>query len=100
MLSSYRARRYTGCDLMKLQALFEHAIQAGIDADPRGRKQVEKLLQKAKNRGKKLEDDDRKFFDEERTWNPYGDSRIINGTGKEEVKTLMVGIDIETPEIL
>ena len=43
---------------------------------------------------------DKELFDEERTWNPYSDSRIINGSGNEEVKTLMVGVDIETPEVL
>ena len=40
------------------------------------------------------------LFDEERTWNPFGDSRIINGTGEEEFTSIAVGIDIETPELL
>lgn len=85
---------------MKLKKLFERAVSHGIDADARGRKGIEKILKKQKDRFKKLDDKEKEYFDEERTWNPYADSRIINGTGDEEVKVLMVGIDIETPEVL
>jgi len=85
---------------MKLKELFRHVIQTGIEADPRGKKNIEKALKKVQERRKKLEGKDAKFFDEERTWNPFSDSRIINGTGEEDVKRVMVGIDIETPEVL
>jgi hypothetical protein len=85
---------------MKLKKLFHSAVQHGIDADPRGRKTVEKLLRKQKEKARKLEGKEKELFDEERLWNPYTDSRIISGTGEEEVKTLMVGIDIETEEVL
>lgn len=85
---------------MQLKTLFERSIQYGIDADPRGRKEVERQLKRAADKAKKLKDKDKEYFDEERTWNPYPDCRIINGTGKEDVKHLMVGIDIETPEVL
>ena len=85
---------------MKLQTLFEIAIKEGMRADPRGQKQIDKILDKYKKQEKKLDKDEKLFFDKERKWNPYGDTRIMNGTGEEEVKTLMVGIDIETPEIL
>jgi hypothetical protein len=85
---------------MKLQALYERAIQIGIDADPRGRKAIEKLLKKKLDAFKKLEKDEKEFADEERTWNPFSDSRIINGTGDEEIRRIAVGIDIESPELL
>lgn len=85
---------------MKLKKLFASAIQHGIDADPRGRKDIEKMLKKTADHGKKLEGTEKELFDEERTWNPYGDSRIINGTGEEEVQRLMIGIDIEAQEML
>ena len=85
---------------MKLQTIFELMIQAGMKADPRGQKQINKILDKYKKKEKKLDKDEKLFFDKERKWNPYGDTRIMNGTGKEEIKTLMVGIDINTPEIL
>ncbi len=86
--------------LMKLKKLFEKSVEHGIDADIRGRKYLEKQLKKEADRQKKLEGKEKMYADFERTWNPYADSRIINGTGEEDVKTLMVGIDIETQEVL
>lgn len=71
-----------------------------MEADPRGEASLQKMLKKQADRYQKLEGNEKHLFDQERTWNPYSDSRIINGTGDEEVTRLMVGIDIETPEIL
>ncbi len=85
---------------MKLSSLFKHAIDFGIAADPRGKAAIEKMLKKQKDRQKKLEGKEKELFDEERTWNPYSDSRIINGSGDEDVTHLMVGVDIETPEVI
>src|SRR4051812_16276201 len=85
---------------MKLKDFFAHAVDIGMEADVRGKKNLEKLLQKQKDRYKKLEGKEKELFDEERTWNPYMDSRIINGNGNEDIQVLMVGIDIETPEII
>lgn len=85
---------------MKLKKLFQSCIDHGIDSDPRGRKYIEKLLKKQAEKFKKLEGKEKELFDEERTWNPYGDCRVLNGTGEEEVKTLMIGIDFETQEVL
>ena len=85
---------------MKLQKLFRRAVEIGIEADPRGKKHIEKMLKKIKEKGAKLEGVEKELFDHERTWNPYSDSRIINGTGEEEVTRLMVGIDCETQEML
>lgn len=85
---------------MKLSKLYKRTIEIGMEADVRGKKQLEKMLKKHADRYKKLEGREKEMFDEERTWNPYSDSRIINGTGDEEVQRLMIGIDIETPEML
>lgn len=85
---------------MKLRALYKRTIEIGIEADPREKSLIQKTLKKQADRLKKLDGDEKDFFDEERTWNPYSDSRILHGTGNEEVRSVMVGIDIETPEIL
>ncbi len=85
---------------MKLNALFRRAVEIGMDADPRSKKELEKILKKQAERAKKLTGKEMDLFDDERTWNPYGDSRIIAGTGEEEVQNLMIGIDVETPELL
>ncbi len=85
---------------MKLNKLFQKIVEYGIVADPRSKKEIEKALKKYKTRQKKLSKKETELFDEERLWNPFADTRIYNGTGKEEVKSIIVGIDVETPELL
>lgn len=85
---------------MKLKKLFSRAIEIGIAADPRGKKTIDKLLRKQKEKYDKLDAKEKEYFDAERLWNPFSDSRIIAGTGEEDVQRVMVGIDIETPEVL
>lgn len=85
---------------MKLSKLYKRTIEIGMEADVRGKKRLDTILKKQADRYKKLEGKEKDMADEERTWNPYSDSRIINGTGDEEVQRLMIGIDIETAEIL
>lgn len=85
---------------MKLNTLFRRAVDHGIAADPRGKEAVTKLLKKEKKNYDKLQGKEKELFDQERLWNPFADSRILHGAGTEEVQRLMVGIDIETAEIL
>lgn len=85
---------------MKLEKLFKRAVEIGMQADVRDKKHFDKYFKRQKDQKKKLSGWREKIFDDERTWNPYPDCRVINGTGKEEVKVLMVGIDIETPEVV
>ncbi|MBU0458242.1 NGG1p interacting factor NIF3 [Patescibacteria group bacterium] len=85
---------------MKLSKLFTRLIEHGITADPRSKKEIEKLLKKQKDKQKKLSKKEQELFDEERLWNPYSDTRICYGTGDEEIKSIIVGIDVETPEFL
>ena len=85
---------------MKLTKLFHSAVQHGIDADPRGKPYIQKILKRHKDRKEKLEGKEKEWFDDERTWNPYSDSRVINGTGEEDVQRLMVCIDGEIQEML
>ncbi|MBI1934450.1 NGG1p interacting factor NIF3, partial [Candidatus Peregrinibacteria bacterium] len=67
---------------MKLKTFFQHAVEIGISADPRGKALVAKMLRKERERQKKLEGKEKELADPERTWNPYADSRIIAGTGE------------------
>ncbi len=85
---------------MKLETLFRRAVELGMQADIRDKKSFDRQFAKIKEKAKKLDGWQKEMFDEERTWNPFPDCRIINGTGEEEVKTLMVGVDIETAEVL
>ncbi|MCX8027818.1 MAG: NGG1p interacting factor NIF3 [Thermodesulfovibrionales bacterium] len=85
---------------MKLLDFYRKAIQTAIDNDPRGIDEVNRQLQQKKKEYEKLDDKEKEFFDLESLSNPYSDSRIIYGSGDEEIKTLMVGIDIDTAEIV
>lgn len=85
---------------MKLEELYRKAIETGIENDPRGKDAVLKALEESKKDFDELKDDEKEFFDREALKNPYSDSRILNGTGQEEVGSALVGIDIEVGEIL
>lgn len=85
---------------MNLKQMYEFFIQAGIDNDPRGKVEVEIKLKEKNEEYKKLDKQEKSDYDVDLLTNPYADSRIIFGTGNEEIKTIMVGIDVETPELL
>jgi putative NIF3 family GTP cyclohydrolase 1 type 2 len=85
---------------VKLRELYERAIDAGINTDPRGRTTVEAELQEARKAYEELKPEDKFTFDLERLNNPYADSRILHGEHDGEVRTILAGIDMETPEIL
>lgn len=85
---------------MKLREFFDWAIEAGMHADPRGREAVERDLQDIKQSYDELKPEDRADFDLDRLVNPYADSRILSGDPDRPVNRVLVGIDIETPELL
>lgn len=85
---------------MNLQEFFSQAIQAGIDADPRGREVVEQELREVRRCYDELKEDEKTNFDAEKFENPYADSRILHGSPSSEVKKILAGIDIEAGELL
>jgi len=85
---------------MRIQDIFHLAIQMGKQADLRGKEQVEKVLERKKQAFAKLDDKAKEEFDKEALENPYLDSRILNVAQDKEIKKIMVGIDMEGPEIL
>lgn len=85
---------------MQLKKIYETFIATGIDADPRGKKKVLKSLEKQKETHREMKEEEREFFDKETLTNPYADTRILHGTGKEEIRTALVGIDMDVAEIL
>lgn len=85
---------------MTLKELYNKAISTGIENDPRGKDAVSKELEARKKDFEKLKEDEKEFFDKETLNNPYADSRILNGTGEEKIKSALVGIDIEVGEAL
>ncbi|ACI20281.1 hypothetical protein [Thermodesulfovibrio yellowstonii] len=85
---------------MKLIELYKKAIQTGIENDPRGKEEVLKELEKRKKDYEGIPDKKKEFFDTESLENPYSDSRILFGTGDEEIKTIIAGIDMEVGELV
>ncbi|MGB9715914.1 MAG: NGG1p interacting factor NIF3 [Thermodesulfovibrionales bacterium] len=85
---------------MKLRDIYRRAIEIGFENDPRGRDVIEKDLERRRKDFDELKPEDKEFFDQESLKNPYYDSRILYGTGEEEIKSILVGIDIEVGEVL
>lgn len=85
---------------MKLKELYESVIANGTGADPRGKKAVLKELEKRNKVYKDMKKEEKEFFDTESLVNPYADTRILHGTGNEEIETVIVGIDMEAAELL
>jgi len=85
---------------MKIEEIYNLAINKGIEADFRGKEGVEKLLERRKEKYEKLSEKEKEEFDLESFENPYLDSRVLNITEDKEIKKILVGIDIEPAEIL
>lgn len=85
---------------MNVQQIFELGIKMAIDADPRGKKGVQKYLDRIKQEYEDLHQKEKMFFDKEKLTNPYPDSFIHVNDGRKEVKRILAGIDIGGSEIL
>lgn len=88
---------------MKLYEAYELAIRTGMEADPRPRDEVDKVLEDAEEAYGKLPEDRRELFDPERLWNPYTDSRfsVMADEAREiEAERMMWGIDIGPAEVI
>lgn len=84
---------------MKVRELYEKAIEVGRANDPRDADGIAKFLEKERRQYERDGARD-EIFDTERLTNPYPDTRILNGPDDAEIKTMMVGVDLETPELL
>lgn len=85
---------------MKLIDIYKLAIRKGIEKDPRTRREINEELANARKEFRKSKGPDRRAFDKERLTNPYADTRILYGDLNTNIRTVMVGIDMEGPEIL
>lgn len=85
---------------MKLGKIYELFIKEGIACDPRGKNKITKLLSQKRKEYRVLNKEEKKVFDLDNLKNPFADSRILYGNLDREIKTILVGIDIDAPEIL
>ena len=85
---------------MRLKDIYSIAVEKGIQKDPRNSSEIKSALEKARKEYRKSKGADRKAFDTERLRNPYADTRILYGDPDRDIRTIMVGIDMEGPELL
>jgi len=86
--------------LMNIREIYELFVDLGMKNDPRGWDKVQEILERTRKDYEKLSDKEKEKFDLEKLRNPYADTRILNGDSNKEVKRVLVGIDIDTSEIL
>ncbi len=85
---------------MKLGELYEFVIRKGLENDPRTPREIREELTKRRKEYSALKGRDRSAYDKEKLRHPYVDTRILYGDPRMDVRTVMVGIDVEGPELL
>lgn len=85
---------------MKLEKLYRKAIKIGTQNDLRGKEEIKKTLDEEKEKFKKLKDDEAEYYDKDRLFNPFSDTRVLNGDLNKDIKKVIVGIDMQVGEIL
>jgi len=85
---------------MKLEKLYKRAVETGIQNDLRGKEEIKKILKEEKEKYKKLKEEEVEYYDKDRLFNPFSDTRVLNGDLNINVKKVIVGIDMEIGEIL
>lgn len=85
---------------MKLSEMLEVAVQMGIENDPRGKEEIEKQLQRVREKFEKMTEEEKEYFDLESLTNPYPDTKILVGDNDMEVNRILTGIDLEVGEVM
>ena len=85
---------------MQLIKLYRNIVEIGIKNDPRPHSVVKAYLGSVKKEYDKLSAKEKELFDKERLVNPYADTRVLHGKDSAEIKTIFIGVDMETPELL
>ena len=85
---------------MKFEKLYKRAVETGIQNDLREKEEIKKILKEEKEKYKKLKEEEIEYYDKDRLFNPYSDTRVLNGDLNINVKKVIVGIDMEIGEIL
>lgn len=83
-----------------IKNIFHLAISMGIEHDPRSKKEVERYIQDCRDEYKALSSEEKKYYNTEYLEHPYHDSMIYHGNPDQKVQKIIVGIDVEWPEIL
>jgi putative NIF3 family GTP cyclohydrolase 1 type 2 len=85
---------------MKLGRLYELIVKRGMEKDPRTAAQIRDDIARKRREYLKAKGPDKAAFDKESLKNPYADTRILYGDPETEVRVVMVGVDMEAPELI
>ena len=85
---------------MKLKEIYNRTVKAGIEADVRSKTDIENILKEQNKDYNKLSDKQKQAFDIESLSNPFADTRILNGNPGADIKSMIIGIDVEGPELV
>ncbi len=85
---------------MKFKHIYESAIKMGLKNDPRSKSDIKRVLSENRKEYNKLSAMRKNAFDKERLRHPYDDTRMLYGGPLTEIRTIMIGIDMEAPELL
>jgi putative NIF3 family GTP cyclohydrolase 1 type 2 len=85
---------------MKFREIYELVVQKGIAADLRGEAEIARLLDRTRKEYEEMKESDKAEFDQERLSNPFNDTRMLYGDENLEIKSALVGIDMEATEVL
>lgn len=86
--------------MMTLKQIYNLAISEGMRHDLRGPARVREILKRIKEKYDKLSQEKKEEFDADRLVNPYADTRIYFGNPDAKIKKVLVGIDIDTGEVM
>lgn len=85
---------------MKLEKLYKKVVEIGIVNDLRSNDEITKILKEEKDKFEKMKEEEAEYYDKDRLFNPFSDTRILNGDMNINVKNLIVGIDMQVGELL
>ena len=85
---------------MKFKDIYEFVVKKGLERDPRSKSEVRKALAETRKEYNKLPARRKRTFDRERLRHPYDDTRMLYGNPLKDIRTVMVGIDMEVGELL
>lgn len=87
---------------MTIQQIFDLAIKLGTKNDLRGEKRIKEILAKTKEKYEKMSAKEKECFDSDKLTNPFSDSRVLYlpKDKNKKIKKVLVGIDMEGPELL
>jgi putative NIF3 family GTP cyclohydrolase 1 type 2 len=85
---------------MTTKEIYDLAVQKGIKADFRSPATIKKYLERVKTKYEKLEKQEKEYFDKDKLFNPYSDTRLLVDNKKKAIKKIVASIDSDVGEIM